>query len=75
MKKYVNLAIVTALVLSSTFVEAKTIPRERREDSRIREVWYNETQVVEIGTSFGFATTVEFGNESVKTIVAGDTIG
>ena len=75
MKTYVKLALITALVLSSAIAEAKTIPRERREDSRIREVWYNETQVVEVGTSFGFATTVEFGNESVKTIVAGDTIG
>ena len=57
MKTYVKLALITALVLSSAIAEAKTIPRERREDSRIREVWYNETQVVEVGTSFGFATT------------------
>ena len=75
MKSLIKHALITALVLSSVVVDAKTIPRERREDSRIREVWYNETQVVEIATSFGFATTVELGNESVKTIVAGDTIG
>lgn len=58
-----------------SIAEAKTIPKKRSEDVRIREVFYNETQVVEVPTAFGFATTIEFGNEVIKTAVSGDTIG
>jgi type IV secretion system protein VirB9 len=74
MKKLLTFALM-GLAISSGIVEAKTIPHGRREDGRIREVYYNETQVVEIPTTFGFATTVEFGNETIQTAVSGDTIG
>ena len=73
MKKVLAILILTSLF--STFADAKTIPRARTEDRRIREVWFSETQVVEIPTSFGISTTIEFGNETIKTAVTGDSIG
>ena len=74
MRKFLTFFIM-CLALVSSIAEAKTIPKKRREDVRIREVFYNETQVVEVATAFGFATTIEFGNEVIKTAVSGDTIG
>lgn len=75
MKKIITFALMAMIGIVSNIAIAKTIPKERREDGRIREVWYNENQIVEIPTSFGYAITIELGNESVKTIIAGDTIG
>lgn len=54
---------------------AKSFPRPVREDARIRVVRFDPNNVVEIPTSFGFATTVEFGTEQIQTVVSGDTIG
>ena len=54
---------------------AKSFPQPVREDARIRVVQFDPNNVVEIPTSFGFATTVEFGTEQIQTVVSGDTIG
>lgn len=69
------LAVAISLVCIPVFAEAAAIPRAVREDSRIRVVRFDPNQVVEIDTSFGFATTVEFGTEQIKTVTSGDTIG
>lgn len=67
--------IVAGAVALSPILNAASFPRSVSEDSRVRVVRYNPNQVVEIDTSFGFATTVEFGSEQIKTVVSGDTIG
>ena len=70
-------ALITslALLVCSGAIQAATVPRAVSEDSRVRVVRFNPNQVVEIDTAFGFATTVEFGTEQIKTVVSGDTIG
>ena len=70
-------ALITslALLVCSGAIQAATVPKAVSEDSRVRVVRFNPNQVVEIDTAFGFATTVEFGTEQIKTVVSGDTIG
>lgn len=63
------------LIGAPVLAEAAAVPRPVKEDSRVRVVRYDPNQVVEIDTSFGFATTVEFGAEQIKTVISGDTIG
>ena len=63
------------LIITSLDLLAKTDPTPRAEDPRIREVRYNPTQVVELPTTFGVATTIEYGNETIQTVTSGDTIG
>lgn len=75
MKKLVLVSAVAVLMALLPIAESASIPQSVREDRRVRVVRYNPNQVVEIDTSFGFATTVEFGTEQIKTVVSGDTIG
>lgn len=70
-----NKLIGIILIALSFSALAKTNPIPRAEDARIREVSYNPTQVVEIPTTFGVATTIEYGNETIQTVTSGDTIG
>ena len=72
---FLIVAVVGISAIASNIAEAKSVPRARNEDSRVREVYYDESQVGEVGTSYGFATTIEFGNETVNAAIAGDTIG
>ncbi|MDO5073149.1 MAG: TrbG/VirB9 family P-type conjugative transfer protein [Neisseria animaloris] len=69
------LAVLLLSVQIGSHVSAKAVPQAVREDSRVRVVRYDPNNVVEIPTSFGFATTVEFGQETIQTLSAGDTIG
>jgi type IV secretion system protein VirB9 len=75
MKNKIIFTFLIASALVTGLVEAKSVPKQNRGESRIRQVIYDPNQVVEVGTSFGYATTVEFGNEIIKTAVSGDTIG
>lgn len=62
-------------VFSASESFARQIPVGLKTDSRIKTVSYNEDQVVELSTTFGISTTIEFGNETIKTVASGDTIG
>ncbi len=44
-------------------------------DSRVRTFVYGENEVFQVGTSYGYQTTIEFAkNESVQTISLGDSV-
>ena len=75
MKKLQIIAVALAFSLTGGAAYAASHPKAVREDARLRVVRYDPNNVVEITTSFGFATTVEFGTEQIKTVVSGDTIG
>lgn len=75
MKKLILISIIAVIGSASSILNAASFPRSLQEDRRVRVVNYNPNQVVEVDTSFGFATTIEFGSEQIKTVVAGDTIG
>ncbi|MCV2503800.1 MAG: TrbG/VirB9 family P-type conjugative transfer protein, partial [Neisseriaceae bacterium] len=42
-------------------------------DDRIVTVNYHSNQIVEVYTSAGYATTIEFGNENISAVAIGDT--
>ncbi|WP_139845603.1 TrbG/VirB9 family P-type conjugative transfer protein [Acinetobacter baumannii] len=67
------LLTATCVVSAPTF--ARQIPVGLKTDSRIKVVPYSESHVVELSTTFGISTTVEFGNETIQTVASGDTIG
>ena len=73
--KYLIVFVVSFAALFQSMAEAKSVPRGNAGESRIRQVNYDPNQAVEVEASFGYATTVEFGNETIQTAVSGDTIG
>lgn len=74
MKKTIMLvAIMLATGIGTA--QAKAFPRAVPEDARVRVIKFDPNNVTELSTSFGFATTVEFGSEQIQTVIAGDSIG
>ena len=75
MKKTLLSILMFSTVFMTSEAFAKQIPVGLKTDSRIKTVPYSEDQVVELSTTFGVSTTVEFGNETIRTVASGDTIG
>lgn len=73
-KSYLTLLMCAMFCMTSESF-ARQIPVGLRSDERIKTVPYSEDQVVELSTTFGVSTTVEFGNETIRTVASGDTIG
>lgn len=71
--------LLSVLMLSTVFMAsesfARQIPVGLKTDSRIKTVPYSADNIVELSTTFGVSTTVEFGNETIQTVASGDTIG
>lgn len=74
-KLYFAALMAGTLCLCTLPATAGQYPKGKSNESRIREVNYNPDQVVELETAYGYQTTVEFGNEQIKTVATGDTIG
>ena len=75
MKKTLISILLTATCIASAPTFARQIPVGLKTDNRIKVVPYSESHVVELSTTFGISTTVEFGNETIQTVASGDTIG
>lgn len=68
---------LVALCLALPWVqsEAAKTPQSLATDSRVRHVMYDPNQVYEIIGTYGYQTSLEFGNdEEVKVVSLGDTI-
>lgn len=64
------------LAVSTSLAFAEAIPRSGPNDRRVRIATYQEAQVYRLNVSLTHVTTVEFGEgESIRSIIAGDTIG
>ncbi|EET83863.1 TrbG/VirB9 family P-type conjugative transfer protein (plasmid) [Acinetobacter lwoffii] len=75
MKKTLISILLAATCIASAPSFAKQIPVGLKTDGRIKTVPYSENHVVELSTTFGISTVVEFGNETIQTVASGDTIG
>ena len=70
------LIALLSLLLSTGLALAEAIPRGGPNDSRVRIATYQEGQVYRLSVSLTHVTTIEFGTgESVRSIIAGDTVG
>lgn len=75
MKKTFLSVLMLSTILMTGEAVARQIPVGLKTDSRIKVVPYSENHVVELSTTFGVSTTVEFGDETIQTVASGDTIG
>ena len=70
------LIALLSLLLSTGLALAEAIPRGGPNDRRVRIATYQEGQVYRLSVSLTHVTTIEFGTgESVRSIIAGDTVG
>ncbi|MCA0206900.1 MAG: TrbG/VirB9 family P-type conjugative transfer protein [Proteobacteria bacterium] len=69
-------ATLIALTLSAQCARAETTPRPGTHDTRVRVATWTEGQVYRLITTLTRVTTVEFGEgETIRSIIAGDTVG
>lgn len=74
-KTFISILLAMTTVISVNQAHARQIPVGLKSDNRIKVVPYSANNVVELSTTFGISTTVEFGNETIQTVASGDTIG
>lgn len=69
--------LVTFLLLTAAAcVFAESTPQGTLLDSRVRTLIFNENQVYRIAAYYGYQIDIELdGNEEVRTVAAGDTVG
>ena len=70
------LLVAGALALMAPAALAETTPRPGPHDNRVRIATWTEGQVYRVVTTLTRVTTVEFGEgETIRSIIAGDTVG
>lgn len=73
MKRFIPIAIAALL---ATHASAQDFAEPIATDSRIKTLVYNENEVYQIVTNYGFQSNIEFAqSETVETISLGDQIG